>query len=117
MWVKTIERGHGALAIVALALAAVVICDAPPYSRAFADTPGFKSTEEMIPMRDGVRLHTLICSPEGLQGKLPILLLRTPYGIDGRPASLQPASESWPTTGISSFSRTSAGNSSRKGRS
>ena len=40
-------------------------------------------------MRDGVKLHTLIFSPEGLQGKLPILFLRTPYGIDGRAASLR----------------------------
>ena len=40
-------------------------------------------------MRDGVKLHTLIFSPEGRQGTLPILFLRTPYGIDGRAASLQ----------------------------
>ena len=43
----------------------------------------------MIPMRDGVKLHTLIFSPEGIQGTLPILLLRTPYGIDGRESSLR----------------------------
>ena len=61
-------------------------------SSAYPDAPGFKSAEEMIPMRDGVKLHTLIFSPEGLQGKLPILFLRTPYGIDGRAgvASNQP---------------------------
>ena len=40
-------------------------------------------------MRDGVKLHTLIFSPEGRQGNLPILFLRTPYGIDGRAATLQ----------------------------
>lgn len=34
--------------------------------------------EEMIPMRDGVKLHTVIISPQGLQD-LPILLERTPY--------------------------------------
>ncbi len=58
-------------------------------SGAIADTPGFKSSEEMIAMRDGTKLHTLIFTPEGRQGRLPILFLRTPYGIDGRGASLQ----------------------------
>lgn len=32
----------------------------------------------MIPMRDGVKLHTVIVVPKGLQGA-PILLTRTPY--------------------------------------
>jgi putative CocE/NonD family hydrolase len=34
----------------------------------------------MIPMRDGVRLYTQIYSPAQSTEKLPILLLRTPYG-------------------------------------
>ncbi|MCC7194773.1 MAG: CocE/NonD family hydrolase [Gemmatimonadaceae bacterium] len=37
----------------------------------------------MVPMRDGVRLHTRICEMRGASEPLPILLLRTPYGIDG----------------------------------
>jgi putative CocE/NonD family hydrolase len=32
-------------------------------------------------MRDGVRLHTAIYAPRGFKDPLPILLLRTPYGI------------------------------------
>src|SRR5262245_3463663 len=32
----------------------------------------------MIPMRDGVKLHTVILVPKGAQGA-PILLTRTPY--------------------------------------
>ena len=32
-------------------------------------------------MRDGVRLHTRVYTPTGTAEKLPILLLRTPYGI------------------------------------
>ena len=43
----------------------------------------------MVPMRDGVKLHTLVFSPKGAQGTLPILFLRTPYGIDGRTAMFQ----------------------------
>jgi uncharacterized protein len=37
--------------------------------------------EAMILMRDGVRLHTVILVPKGLQGE-PILLTRTPYNAD-----------------------------------
>src|SRR6185295_8139948 len=37
--------------------------------------------EVMIPMRDGVKLHTVILVPKGALGKkdAPILLTRTPY--------------------------------------
>jgi predicted acyl esterase len=36
----------------------------------------------MIPMRDGVRLHTVILVPKGAKGA-PILLTRTPYDATG----------------------------------
>ncbi|MEQ4573811.1 CocE/NonD family hydrolase [[Pseudomonas] boreopolis] len=39
--------------------------------------------EVMIPMRDGVKLHTVIVVPKGAHGA-PILLTRTPYNADGR---------------------------------
>src|SRR5262249_39567362 len=35
----------------------------------------------MIPMRDGVKLHTVILLPRGAK-KAPILLTRTPYDAD-----------------------------------
>ena len=35
----------------------------------------------MIPMRDGVKLHTVILIPKGAK-KAPILLTRTPYSAD-----------------------------------
>jgi uncharacterized protein len=37
--------------------------------------------EVMIPMRDGVRLQTVIISPKDAKEPLPILLRRTPYGV------------------------------------
>ena len=37
----------------------------------------------MIPMRDGVKLHTIIVVPKGAKGA-PILLTRTPYNAAGR---------------------------------
>lgn len=51
--------------------------------------PPFTRTEVMIPMRDGVRLHTFIYVPTRNNEKLPILFLRTPYGTgDMSPAQL-----------------------------
>lgn len=40
-------------------------------------------TETMIPMRDGVRLHAVILQPTDIKGPLPLLIQRTPYGVDG----------------------------------
>ena len=43
--------------------------------------------ETMLPMRDGVRLHAVILRPANPKdippGGLPLLLNRTPYGVDG----------------------------------
>ncbi|HTZ90582.1 MAG TPA: CocE/NonD family hydrolase [Alloacidobacterium sp.] len=38
--------------------------------------------EVMIPMRDGVRLHAVILRPMDTNEPLPILMQRTPYGVD-----------------------------------
>src|SRR4029077_3642002 len=40
----------------------------------------YKKSQVMIPMRDGVRLNTVIFSPVDAKSPLPILLQRTPYG-------------------------------------
>ncbi|MBI2731485.1 MAG: CocE/NonD family hydrolase [Sphingobacteriales bacterium] len=39
-------------------------------------------TRTMVPMRDGVKLFTVIISPDNATEKLPILMQRTPYGAD-----------------------------------
>jgi putative CocE/NonD family hydrolase len=55
------------------------------------DAP-FTRTEAMIPMRDGVRLYTQIYAPTRAAERLPMLLLRTPYGIgDLKPEQLAAA--------------------------
>ena len=41
----------------------------------------FDKSEVMVPVRDGVRLHTTIFVPKSAHGPLPIILTRTPYGI------------------------------------
>ncbi len=43
----------------------------------------FEKTEVMIPMRDGVKLHTLVYTQKGITEARPIILNRTPYGIAG----------------------------------
>ena len=77
----------------ALAVAGAMLLGAPPADPAAlpseipaAFTPtnhGFdhERREVMIPMRDGVKLHTVILVPKGAMGA-PLLLTRTPYEAD-----------------------------------
>ncbi|WP_254062273.1 CocE/NonD family hydrolase [Acidobacterium sp. S8] len=39
--------------------------------------------EVMIPVRDGVKLHAIILRPTDTNQPLPIIMQRTPYGVDG----------------------------------
>ncbi len=43
----------------------------------------YRRSEVMIPMRDGVKLHAVILKPADIKTPLPILLNRTPYGVNG----------------------------------
>ena len=43
----------------------------------------YQRKEEMIPMRDGIRLFTVILWPKTQKEALPFLLCRTPYGVRG----------------------------------
>ena len=43
----------------------------------------YQRAEVMIPMRDGVKLHAVVLKPADLATPLPILMQRTPYGVDG----------------------------------
>ena len=56
----------------------------------------FNKHEYMIPMRDGVRLFTIVYSPKDTTVNYPILLNRTPYsvdpyGVNDFPSSLGPS--------------------------
>jgi len=53
----------------------------PAAAQPATDSFDFVRREVMIPMRDGVRLHTVILVPKGATGA-PILLTRTPYDAD-----------------------------------
>ncbi|MGZ5438433.1 MAG: CocE/NonD family hydrolase [Candidatus Aminicenantales bacterium] len=63
------------LAIVAALAAEVGVAS----SQQPAAAPDFTITEAMIPMRDGVKLHTVIFTPKAASTPLPFLFLRTPY--------------------------------------
>ena len=52
------------------------------------NTQRYLKTNAAIVMRDGVRLNTDIYSPRDQRAPLPLIYLRTPYGIDGRAGSL-----------------------------
>jgi hypothetical protein len=53
--------------------------------------------EVMIPMRDGVRLQTVLLTPKNAKGPLPFLIDRTPYGVPGKEVTEQglPAGQRW----------------------
>ena len=62
------------------ALLAALFCATPRPARTQQETgPAFELTQVMLPMRDGVRLNTVIFTPKNSAAPLPILLERTPY--------------------------------------
>jgi putative CocE/NonD family hydrolase len=59
-------------------LKATRISDQPQHNHFRA----YDRKEFMIPMRDGVRLHAVILRPTDTNEPMPILMQRTPYGVD-----------------------------------
>src|SRR5690349_13067865 len=74
-----------AIAGAACGLLLLTSCATPKVSEARADEYSVKEhytkTEQMIPMRDGVKLFTIIYAPKDQSQKYPILITRTAYGI------------------------------------
>jgi putative CocE/NonD family hydrolase len=64
-------------------LVAQVPAPQPTATPARVDAVPYKRTEAMIPMRDGVKLFTVILTPETQSENYPIMLIRTPYGVAG----------------------------------
>jgi len=50
----------------------------------------FEKREVMIPVRDGVKLHTEIYTPKNAKAPLPLLFERTPYGISAPDKGMSP---------------------------
>lgn len=71
--------------IAAVSAAVILFLAQTASAQAPADSAsGYAGKSYMVPMRDGARLHTLVYEPEQAGGQLPFMMVRTPYGIDGR---------------------------------
>jgi len=77
------------LLLVTSAVAPPAAQETPPSASGKAP---FHLKEVMVPMRDGVRLETVILTPVDQQGPLPILFRRTPYGVPDQPPAQIPSS-------------------------
>src|SRR5262249_45106181 len=89
MTTTTFTRGSWSWAGLVVCFAISALLSACSVSGAPVAAPGFEGTEVMLPARDGVKLRTVIYSPVGSKDNLPILFLRTPYGVDGRASLFQ----------------------------
>jgi putative CocE/NonD family hydrolase len=78
-------RNHPSLAAAA---AALFFLTSPAAAQQPHPGDRYVKTNAMIAMRDGVRLNTDIYTPRDQSGPLPIIFLRTPYGVAGRAGSL-----------------------------
>ncbi|GAF77843.1 unnamed protein product, partial [marine sediment metagenome] len=68
--------------VISIISSALVSAQEQPLRDSFAQD-NFVIREEMVPMRDGVKLYTLILSPKESTAKLPVILRRTPYDATG----------------------------------
>ena len=92
----------------------------PPQRRRLRHTPTSRLVDTLVPMRDGVHLHTSIWIPQGYTGPVAIVFKRTPYGIDGAGGQLKlgnPRFANWRATDMPLRSRTFAASTAAKGRS
>ncbi len=80
MRVASIVRRFAAVALVTAAMP--LGAQAPSAAKLQLDSL-YDMREEMIAARDGVQLHTLIFTPKAHTAPLPVLMARTPYGING----------------------------------
>ncbi len=78
---STRKTTAAAVFLVAAGLVFVPLFAAQPQPQRLDFAALFNKTEVMIPMRDGMKLHTEIYTPKNATEPLPILFERTPYGI------------------------------------
>jgi predicted acyl esterase len=76
----------GRLRVSLFALAGTTLFIVQLHAQIAAQAPtAYERQEVMIPMRDGIHLHTVIFTPKQQNQPLPFLLLRTPYGVSRTP--------------------------------
>jgi hypothetical protein len=67
-------------------LAVLLFFSLSAFSQQTKSDDKYNRQEVMIPMRDGVKLFTVIYTPKDQKEKLPFLMLRTPYGVKHYPS-------------------------------
>ena len=67
------------------ALLFFILLPAYTFAQGTPDSLHYTRREVMIPMRDGIRLNTVLYTPEGVKEPSPFLFRRTPYGVSGAP--------------------------------
>src|SRR5271156_5934387 len=67
--------------IVLLVILLSVLCAPPAHCQQTVQKSNYRVQEFMVPMRDGVRLQTVVIAKANQADPLPILLTRTPYGV------------------------------------
>jgi putative CocE/NonD family hydrolase len=79
---------------VVLVAAALLALDAPALAQGGGAQPDslytrdhYSKAEYMVPMRDGVKLYTIVYTPKDTSAAWPFMLDRTPYGIPPYPLS------------------------------
>ena len=80
MRLQVIKLIFPAIAVVLSAAFPGAAQQSPDYSKLF------DKSAMMIPVRDGVKLHTEVYAPKNITEPLPILFERTPYGISDKDA-------------------------------
>jgi len=89
---ETFRISPSALLVPMLALLFILEVQAQQTDRQSLPETDFTIREEMIPMRDGVRLYTLILEPKDPAEELPVILMRTPYNANYAPGNLSASS-------------------------
>jgi hypothetical protein len=75
------SRIYSFLAGSVVVFAAISLTNCGHFATGGAARSAYQLKEVMVPMRDGVHLQTVLLTPVNQSGPLPILLLRTPYGV------------------------------------
>ena len=85
---RFLPKAKAVLFILFLTASVAALARVMTSGQAPAAAPEFTETRAMIPMRDGVKLHTVIFVPKNAQPPLPFLIMRTPYGAPSSPRPL-----------------------------
>lgn len=88
---KAVLKKRTLLAGAALAAGFAVFAWNSPSVQVPSAAPAFSELRAMVPMRDGVKLNTIVFSPNRADGPWPLLVFRTPYGApaDSSPLALE----------------------------